>query len=439
MQDSARPKISPSDAPARIRRYNAGREPERLKLKYKGMRKRRSAFLRGTCHLFYEDWPRTSLLNSAPLAWLCGDLHFENFGAYKGDNRAVYFDITDFDEAVLAPCTWDVARFLTNVLVTARDNKLPTKDGKELCEVFLSNYFACLAQGKARWVERETAGKNIVGDLLRVLNDRTRAEFLTKHVKGRAGKRRLKPNHKRTLPIEVADRAEVEKAIARFARTQPEPKFFRVLDVARRIAGLGSLGVRRYAILVRGRGSPNNNYLLDLKEARPSALERYLPTPQPRWTNPAERVVTLERRIQAVSAAHLHTVSIGRTSFVLRELQPTEDRVRVGKWKQRRPVAETIATMGHLTAWAHLRTAGRQNAAVPDTLIDFAKAPGWRSRLFAYATSYSERVDRDWRAFCEALNAGFFEMQIRIPTEPERSRSGFGGSTSPARRLPSLI
>jgi len=146
--------MTPTDAPARIHSFDAGREPERLKLKYKGMRKTRSAFLRGTCHLFYEDWPRSLSLNNAPLAWLCGDLHFENFGAYKCDNRAVYFDITDFDESVLGPCTWDVARFLTSVLVTARDNKLPTGEGNELCEVFISNYFACLGAGKARWVER---------------------------------------------------------------------------------------------------------------------------------------------------------------------------------------------------------------------------------------------------------------------------------------------
>jgi uncharacterized protein (DUF2252 family) len=428
--------MTPGDASARIRTFNAGREPERLKLKYKGMRKSRAAFLRGSCHLFYEDWPRSSLLNKAPLAWVCGDLHFENFGAYKGDNRAVYFDINDFDEAALAPCTWDVARFLTSVLVTARDNRLPTKDGNELCEVFLSNYFACLGAGKARWIERETAGNNIVGDLLRTLSERTRGAFLAKHVKGRGRNRRLKANRQRTLPIHDADRAEVKRAIARFARTQPRPKFFGVLDVARRIAGLGSLGVRRYAILVEGRGSPNKNYLLDLKEAQPSALERYLPVRQPRWLNAAERVVALERRIQAVSAAHLHTVSIGPTSFVLRELQPTEDRVRVASWKQRRPVAETIAGMGQLTAWAHLRTAGRQGAAIPDALMEFAKAPGWRTRLLAYATNYSERVDHDWRAFREALDAGFFEMQTR---HHRGGTTGTEGAAQAARgRIPPL-
>ena len=57
------------------------------------------AFLRSTCHLFYEDWPADTPLNEAPLAWICGHLHLENFGTFKGDNRLAYFDINDFDEA----------------------------------------------------------------------------------------------------------------------------------------------------------------------------------------------------------------------------------------------------------------------------------------------------------------------------------------------------
>ena len=103
----------------RIRRFNAGRDPERLRLKYKAMHKDPFAFLRGTCHLFYEDWPARSPLNDAPLAWICGDLHLENFGTFKGDNGLEYFDLNDFDEAILAPCTWDITRLVTDKIVAA--------------------------------------------------------------------------------------------------------------------------------------------------------------------------------------------------------------------------------------------------------------------------------------------------------------------------------
>lgn len=82
---------------ARIERYNQGREAERLALKYRAMRADPFVFLRGTCHLFYADLPDRPLLSAAPLTWICGDLHVENFGTYKGDNRLVYFDLNDFD------------------------------------------------------------------------------------------------------------------------------------------------------------------------------------------------------------------------------------------------------------------------------------------------------------------------------------------------------
>ena len=82
-----------------ILKYNAGREPERVALKYRAMRQDAFSFMRGTCHLYYQDWPASDRqLNDAPLAWICGDLHLENFGCYKGDNRLVYFDLNDFDE-----------------------------------------------------------------------------------------------------------------------------------------------------------------------------------------------------------------------------------------------------------------------------------------------------------------------------------------------------
>ncbi len=402
-----------NDVPGRIRRFNAGRDPERLKLKYKGMRRSRSGFLRGTCHLFYERWTRSSPLDDAPLAWLCGDLHFENFGAYKGDNRAVYFDINDFDEALLAPCTWDVARFLTSILVTARDDDVRPMESRDLCELFLSSYVAALRDGKARWIERETAGKGVVGDLLRALRKRKRGKFLRKRVRGSGRNRRFVMDPAHLLPATRAECAAVEGCLAGFARTQPRPAFFEVIDVARRIAGLGSLGVRRWAILVEGWGSPDRNYLLDLKEALPSALQAYVPVPQPRWKSPAHRVVTLQKRIQAIPAALLHPLTIGTTSFILRELQPAEDRVTVGDWRDRAPVTEAVTSMAELTAWAHLRTSGRQGAAVGDVFVDFARAKGWTKRLLDSAPLFANQVDRDWRAFRDALGRGFFKDQTQ--------------------------
>ncbi|MDO9355643.1 MAG: DUF2252 family protein, partial [Solirubrobacteraceae bacterium] len=108
------------DVVAEVRRHNAGREPERLALKYRAMRASPFAFLRGSCHLFYARMARGGVHKRAPSGWICGDLHFENFGSFQGDNGLAYFDITDFDESALAPVTWDLARFLASVEVGAK-------------------------------------------------------------------------------------------------------------------------------------------------------------------------------------------------------------------------------------------------------------------------------------------------------------------------------
>jgi uncharacterized protein (DUF2252 family) len=89
----------------RLQVFNQGRDPQLLVLKYQTMRTDVFAFFRGTCHLFYEDWPANSSLNEAPPVWICGDFHLQNLGSYKADNRLAYFNINDFDEATLAPCT----------------------------------------------------------------------------------------------------------------------------------------------------------------------------------------------------------------------------------------------------------------------------------------------------------------------------------------------
>src|SRR5438477_10788255 len=125
----------------RIRDFNAGRDPERLRRKYKLMASDPASFLRGTCHLFYADLPKSLRRSDAPPVWLCGDLHFENVGAYFGTNGLAYFDTTDFDETLLGPLTWDLARFLTSLRVGRVLLGLSTAEADVLSKAFLTSYF----------------------------------------------------------------------------------------------------------------------------------------------------------------------------------------------------------------------------------------------------------------------------------------------------------
>ncbi|MQR01479.1 DUF2252 domain-containing protein [Glaciimonas soli] len=400
----------------RIQEYNVGRDPDRLSMKYKNMRSSPFVFLRGTCHLFYENLPKSGIFKvgakSAPLAWICGDMHLENFGSYKGDNRLVYFDMNDFDEASLAPATWEIVRLLTSIQIGAASFSASLIEANKLCQDFLDAYIAALSLGKPRWVERDTA-VGIVGSLLNSLRERQRSSYLDSRTerKGRARQRVIRIDGKKALAVTDKQRAKVTTFMEKFAAEQGHPDFYKVLDVARRIAGTGSLGVERYIILVQGKGSPNGNYLLDLKQAAPCSLAAFLKVPQPKWSNDAERVVTIQRRVQAVSMAFLQAVTIGKKSYILRGLQPTEDRVSLDRaTRSMDELKAVMQTMGHLVAWGQLRSSGRAGSAIADDLIAFAQNEKWKKQMLIAAHDCAAQVNKDWKTYSKAYDDGEFEV-----------------------------
>jgi len=197
-------------------------------------------------------------------------------------------------------------------------------------------------------------------------------------------------------------REQVCSLLAGFAEKEPDPRFFRVLDVARRIAGTGSLGLDRYVILVEGKGSPDHNYLLDLKETLPSSLIPHVKTKQPPWKTEAHRVVAVMQRMQAVSMAFLHPVTMGGAQYVLRGLAPSEDRVALSAWNKRlRRLQGVMKVMGEILAWGQLRSGGRDGSAIADELIAYGKDASWRKPLLDAAERCSRQVEEDWRTYVE--------------------------------------
>ncbi len=396
------------DVIKRIQNANKGRDPERLCLKYRAMRENPFVFLRGTCHLFYDRLPKDGICKSAPLVWCCGDLHLENFGSYKGENRLVYFDINDFDEAALAPATWELARIVSSILVGADSYGISHKDALYLSQYFIQSYAQTLVTGKAGWIERDTA-HGVVKTLLEQCQLRSRAEFLNTRTEKKGKHRRFKCDGKKTLAASEAQKQQVSLWVEQFAATQHNPDFFKVIDIARRIAGTGSLGVERYAILVQGKGDADSNYLLDIKQAMPSSIAKHLPVTQPAWANHAERIVSLQQRMQANSMAFLHAIDINKTSYVLRGLQASEDRVPIGHYHQDMDKLKTLlANMAQCLAWAQLRSSGRQQSAIADELIDYALHKKWRNKLLDMAQELSQQVENDWADYCEAYDHGVF-------------------------------
>jgi uncharacterized protein (DUF2252 family) len=233
-------------------------------------------------------------------------------------------------------------------------------------------------------------------------------------------KLRMRIDNKRALPATREQRARAFGLVRALRPGFPGSLKFKPIDAARRVAGLGSLGLERFIVLVRvGKGRGYKAYeVLDLKEASPSVAAARARGHQPRWPSEAARVIEIQRRCQAAAPAFLSWGAAQGKSFIIRQLQPLEDRLNL-EMLARRPKAfrRAICAMARLIAWDHLRAAARQGAASPDELIAFGTRSDWVPGVARYAQRYALRVRRDHAAFARSWHAG------RLPTQPPVSAS----------------
>lgn len=394
--------------PERIKLHNQNRVPEFRNMKYNKMIQDTFRFYRGSCHLFYEDFPTESTLNSSPKAWICGDCHLENFGSYRGDNRLVYFDINDFDESMLAPCLWELSRFMVSALIAADQLSIDYNKSKLLYNKILNVYSKTLATAHPRMVERKTA-KGLVRDFLQKLKKRNKKEFINKRIEKIGNKIKLGIIQEKTAPISLETKNKIIRLVQEwFDRRGGESN--KVLDVAYRIAGTGSVGLERYIILI-----DHNNYeeinFLDMKIASVSSLSPYLKIKQPEWKNEAERIISVQKRMQFISPALLSSIEMDGKWFLLKELQSYDDKMDLTLCKGKvNLLEEVLHTFVELIAWSQIRSSGRQSSAIADELIDFSNQNEWKKAIEDYVFTYAVKVKNDYKEFLEAHKSGFFKL-----------------------------
>ena len=393
----------------RIKQFNNGRLPVYTALKYESMAENAFRFLRGTCHLFYEDLQRADALPQYPISWICGDLHLENFGTYKGDNRLVYFDLNDFDEAVLAPATWELSRMVTSIFVSFESLGIKKKEAAWAAQLFLDTYSATLANGRARYIEPQTA-KGIVKIFLDKICERRQKDLIRQRTLLKNEKLVLRIDNVRLFAIDKTLKKELIKHITEWIGKYPYLEGrFKVQDAGFRVAGTGSLGVRRYVFLLKNTEDAKKYLLIDMKQALPSSVQPWLHTPQPSWSSESERVMTIQERMQNVSPALLSTTMFQGDPYVVKELQPTADKIDFLVIRDRyKDIERVIQDMALLTASAQLRSAGRQGSALPDELIAFGKDHHWQQGVLDYAAAYAEQVKSDYLAYFKEYKAGYF-------------------------------
>jgi uncharacterized protein (DUF2252 family) len=284
-----------------------------------------------------------------------------------------------------APLTRDITRLAVSILLVGEMLGLEKVDQSTLVSSLLDSYRQTLLIGQRQNLK---AAKGIVGDLLVKSADRSRLDLLKKYL-GDVDNDELQEKDDKILAIADSRRDQVLAVYHDWAQQQSKPKFYECLDIKQRLAGLGSLGVDRYLLLVVGKGK-EQRYLLDLKE-QPVPL-----ADQSTWSSSAQRVLAVQSLRQSPIPALLGELSISQKSFTLRELQPSQDKITCDADNiSKDDLRQLVQTVGQVTAWSHLQTDKLAE------ILDYAAGEGWCSIVLEYATEYAQQVKADHQEFIE--------------------------------------
>ena len=211
------------------------------------------------------------------------------------------------------------------------------------------------------------------------------------------------------LKIEAKKKEAVIESFNLWMKSNDElPHQYEVIDVSYRIAGTGSLGTERYLILIRQVKDTKKFRLIDMKQANPSSLLPYVDTVQPVWNTEAERVVSVQKRMQNITPALLSPHNYNENSYVIQEMQPTKDRINfelIGN--NEKQICSVMKDMGVIAASAYFNCSGRQGSAIADELISFGENKDWHHTIIDYAKNYMLTTTKYYKDFMSDYLAGF--------------------------------
>jgi uncharacterized protein (DUF2252 family) len=394
----------------RLTAFNKHLLPDMVQLKYEAMTENAFRFYRATCHLFYEDLSNAEALPLSPLTWICGDLHIENYGSYKGDNKLVYFDMNDFDESLLAPSAYELARMVTSIFIAFDALDIEPEKADKMAQLFLKTYSATLVKGKAISLEPRTA-KGIVCDFLTEAARNKEKDILRKQAVGSKKKLMLSLENEKHFELDKKLRKELKHHVNDWIATSSDgPYNYKTKSAVFRIAGTGSLGLKRYLLLLKSTNTKNKYLLVDMKQAIKSSVQPYVPVQQLAWDTEAERIIAIQKRMQNVSASLLSTTIFRDESYVIQELQPVKDTINFKLLKDDyRDIYQVIDDMAALVASAQLRSGGIQGSSIIDDLSAFGKSDEWQPVLLDYAKQYAKKVKDDYEEFLRDYKKGVFK------------------------------
>jgi uncharacterized protein (DUF2252 family) len=396
------------------------------------------AFYRGAAAIMAADLSSTPA--SGYRVQACGDAHLSNFGIFGTPERKFVFDMNDFDETLPAPWEWDVKRLAASITVAGRESGLSRKQRGAAVSAATRSYrttMRSLAADRAMHVWyahlqvhhllQELRAEFSARQLTQVEEDVAKARTkdsmrAVRKLTGRVdGERRFLDDPPLVVTLEslfgeenwhqIAD--EVESMVQSYrAALSPERRDlldqYRLVHVARKVVGVGSVGTRAWVALFVGVDS-DDPLVLQVKEAQTSVLEPFAGASE--YENHGERVVVGQRRTQAAGDALLGWTHIergldgARRDYYVRQLWDWKGSATLDGMSAR-GFAAYARTCGSTLARAHARTGDRVGIAAY-----LGSGDAFDRALVAFAEVYADQNERDYAALQTAVESGRIDAE----------------------------
>jgi len=368
-------------------------------------------FFRGTYFLYAADILRGAFRKLPVLdaqGVTVGDVHTENFGAFRAVTGEIVYDINDFDEATIAPYEFDVRRLAVSLVLAAIEDGHRLGDGLNSAEAATREWIGALHRwGRLQRKQFEHLPETAqVKKLLLVAREQSRTQFLEglaeESVPGqfvfRRGIRNLRA-------VTEEERARIGAALPEYLKNcvapkNARPRNYRLHDVAARIAGNGSLGRTRYALLldkgVNKQAAYSSLRLIEWKQSLDSALDA--PRPQASKSR-AKDVLAFTTRFQLFPKRYLGFTSVGKVPVQAREIGANDRRFSHKEFKDLARFQTAASLFGGMLARCHLLGSMASEGPRQIPVIVAAHEDRFILSLLRFAASYSERVYTDHALF----------------------------------------
>jgi len=389
---------------ALLERVERGRIPTLLKLKHNMMAQSPFGYFRGSVPVMAADLAILPVTGIE--AQLCGDAHVRNLGAFAAPDGRLVFDINDFDETIRGPFEWDLKRMAASLVLAGREANHKEASARQAVVICIGRYCAqmrifakmpLLEVGRFQ-VHRLGAVRPVHEALLKAerASPLHTLERLTEPLAPKPGTpRQFRESKPMLTRVNQSQAEKVLEALQPYRETlEPQRQhllsLYRPLDIAFKVVGTGSVGLRDYCIYFEGNG-PLDPLFLQIKEEVTSAYAPYLPNAHPFQHN-GERVVMGQRAMQVQSDPFLGWTHIGARQFQVRQLNDHKGPIELTDL-----AGDGLAAFGEVCG--ELLARGHARSGDPLVIASYlGSGESFAEALGKFGSLYADQTEKDWQA-----------------------------------------